>query len=178
MYTYRNLIQFIESEESETWNGIGWAVLMGFNLFAESMVFQRMFLRMRTLGIKIRASLIAAVYQKALCISEKARQRKSSGEIVNLVSVDVERVQNYLAVSLWDTLAVPFQISLAIFLLYSELGFSAFAGLFLMVFLIIVNAYLTKHIDKQGVYITLFLLKHLIQTHSLSNTSTNFKLKC
>lgn len=45
------------------------------------------------IGIKFQTTLMAAVYRKTLSLSNNARRSKTVGEIVNLMSIDVERFQ-------------------------------------------------------------------------------------
>ncbi|KIH57999.1 hypothetical protein ANCDUO_11806 [Ancylostoma duodenale] len=48
---------------------------------------------MMRMGIKFQTVLMAAVYKKTLKLSNSARRDKSVGEIVNLMAIDVERIQ-------------------------------------------------------------------------------------
>lgn len=61
------------------------------------------------------------------------------GEIVNLMSVDTQRLQD-VAGYLWSIWSSPLQIALALALLWGQLGVSVLAGLAIMVLLIPVNA--------------------------------------
>ena len=44
--------------------------------------------------MKIKSSLTSVVYNKSLVLSNEARQESSTGDIVNLMSVDVQRLQD------------------------------------------------------------------------------------
>lgn len=44
------------------------------------------------LNIRVRAALISLVYKKALVLSQKGKQMRSQGEIVNLMSVDAQKI--------------------------------------------------------------------------------------
>ncbi|KAL5019771.1 hypothetical protein ScPMuIL_002663 [Solemya velum] len=48
--------------------------------------------------MRIRSALISAVYKKALTMSSEARKEKTVGEIVNLMSVDCQRVRDLTAI--------------------------------------------------------------------------------
>jgi ABC-type multidrug transport system fused ATPase/permease subunit len=64
--------------------------------------------------------------------ADMATKKKTSGEVVNLMAVDAQRLQDtmsYLAI-LWSGL---FQIAVSLWYLYSLLGVSVFAGVFVMV---------------------------------------------
>ena len=71
----------------------------------------------------------------------KARQNRTTGEIVNLMSVDAQRLMD-LVTYLYGLYTAPFQIILALFLLYNFLGPSVFAGFGVMLLLIPLNFFL------------------------------------
>ncbi|KAJ0970835.1 hypothetical protein J5N97_018794 [Dioscorea zingiberensis] len=92
-------------------------------------VFQRQWIfGSRQLGLRLRAALISHIYKKGLCLSNQSRQKHTSGEIINYMSVDIHRISElmwYLN-TVW---MLPIQISLAIYVLHKNLGFGALAGL-------------------------------------------------
>ncbi|KAI4310615.1 hypothetical protein MLD38_035581 [Melastoma candidum] len=52
----------------------------------------------RQLGLRLRAALISHVYQKRLHLSSQTRQGRTIGEIINYMSVDIQRVTDILGV--------------------------------------------------------------------------------
>jgi len=82
----------------------------------------------RQLGLRLRAALISHIYKKGLVLSSQSRQSHSSGEIINYMSVDIQRVTDfiwYLNI-IW---MLPIQISLAIYILQTKLGLGSVAAL-------------------------------------------------
>lgn len=71
-------------------------------------------------------------------MSSKARQQRTVGEIVNLMSIDAQRLQDVVT-WMYSIYTAPIQISLALGLLYRFLGPSIFAGFGAMVLLIPLN---------------------------------------
>ena len=71
-------------------------------------------------------------------MSSKARQQRTVGEIVNLMSIDAQRLQDVVT-WMYSIYTAPVQISLALGLLYQFLGPSIFAGFGMMVLLIPLN---------------------------------------
>ena len=73
-------------------------------------------------------------------ISGAARKESTVGEIVNLMSVDVQRFMDLLPYlnMLWSA---PLQIALCSYFMYQELGASIFAGVALMVATIPLNGF-------------------------------------
>ncbi|KAK6234467.1 hypothetical protein QUC31_006873 [Theobroma cacao] len=82
----------------------------------------------RQLGLRLRAALISHIYKKGLVLSSQSRQSHTSGEIINYMSVDIQRITDfiwYLNI-IW---MLPIQISLAICILHTSLGLGSLAAL-------------------------------------------------
>ncbi|KAE8695494.1 ABC transporter C family member 9 [Hibiscus syriacus] len=82
----------------------------------------------RQLGLRLRAALISSIYKKGLVLSSLSRQSHTSGEIINYMSVDIQRITDfiwYLNI-IW---MLPVQISLAIYILHISLGLGSVAAL-------------------------------------------------
>uniref|UniRef100_A0A8C1PIU9 Uncharacterized protein n=1 Tax=Cyprinus carpio TaxID=7962 RepID=A0A8C1PIU9_CYPCA len=126
---------------SHAWTGYLYAVLLLVVAFLQSVFLQQYFQRCFILGMKVRTALMAAVYKKALVVSNDSRKESTAGEIVNLMSADAQRfndVTNFIHL-LWSC---PLQIILAIAFLWIELGPSVLAGLLTMVLLVPINGWL------------------------------------
>jgi len=72
-------------------------------------------------------------------MSNEARKTTTVGEIVNLMSVDAQRLQDATGY-LWMTWSAPLQISLAVYMLWTLMGASVLAGLAVMILVIPINA--------------------------------------
>lgn len=82
----------------------------------------------RQLGLWLRAALISHIYKKGLVLSSQSRQSCTSGEIINLMSVDIQRITDvmwYLNV-IW---MLPIQVSLAMYILHTNLGLGFVAAI-------------------------------------------------
>ncbi|KFV57602.1 Canalicular multispecific organic anion transporter 1, partial [Tyto alba] len=135
------LIAFVSDEESFAWQGYLYAVLLFLTALIQSLCLQQYFSLCFQLGIKVRASLIAAIYKKALTMSSATRKESTVGETVNLMSADAQRfmdMANFVH-QLWSS---PLQIILSIVFLWGELGPSVLAGIAVMVLLIPINGFL------------------------------------
>ncbi|XP_043188281.1 multidrug resistance-associated protein 1-like isoform X3 [Amphibalanus amphitrite] len=141
------IISFVSDPSQPSWHGYFYAVLMVCVNMLMSAVLNQYFLVMMTLGMRVRTTLIAAVYRKALVISNLARRESTVGEIVNLMAVDAQRfmdLASYICL-LWSA---PYQIILAVYFLYQELGPSVFAGLAVMILLMPVNGFIANATKK------------------------------
>jgi len=72
-------------------------------------------------------------------MSNEARKTTTVGEIVNLMSVDAQRLQDATGY-LWMTWSAPLQIAIAVYMLWSLMGVSVLAGLAVMILIIPINA--------------------------------------
>ncbi|XP_075279640.1 ATP-binding cassette sub-family C member 2 [Opisthocomus hoazin] len=135
------LIAFVSDEESFAWQGYLYAILLFLTALIQSLCLQQYFTLCFLLGINTRASLIAAIYKKALTMSSATRKESTVGETVNLMSADAQRFMDMASFvhQLWSS---PLQIILSIVFLWGELGPSVLAGIAVMVLLIPINALL------------------------------------
>ncbi|KAG0462967.1 hypothetical protein HPP92_021443 [Vanilla planifolia] len=82
------------------------------------------FFRAQKFGMKSHAALASKIYEKGLALSIKSSQEAGSGEIVNLMSVDAARVGDFSWYMI-DFLLIPFQVGLALVVLYKKLGLAS-----------------------------------------------------
>lgn len=94
-------------------------------------------------SVTIKAALISMIYRKSLRLSPGARQQSTTGEITNHMAVDAEVWGDALIyLSMW--LAIPLELGIALYLLYSYLGWSMLAGVFTMIALLPLQAWQVK----------------------------------
>lgn len=105
--------------------------------------FQRAF----DLGMKIKTSLTSIIYNKSLVLSNETKQESSTGDIVNLMSVDVQRLQD-LVQNLQIIWSGPFQIILCLLSLHNLLGRAMWAGVGIMLIMIPLNGVIAKYQKK------------------------------
>lgn len=96
---------------------------------------------MAHMGIQFRNALTNAIYRKSLKLSPAAKQKQSTGMIVNMFSNDTAQLQRFLFF-MNNCSVAPFQIAVCIGLIYQQVGVGAFVGLGLMVVLIPVNGFI------------------------------------
>lgn len=144
VFFFRLLIAFIEGEE-EMWKGYFYSVLLLLTAILQTLILSQYFHRMFLVGLRIRTALIAAIYRKALRMSNAARKESTLGEIVNLMSVDAQRFMDLTAYinMIWSA---PLQIALALYFLWEILGPAVLAGLAVMIILIPVNGLIANKV--------------------------------
>lgn len=96
----------------------------------------------RHIGIRVKAALIAAIYQKALVV-DLSSSKESVGKLTNLISVDVSEIQSFCAYShaIWSTI---FEVFIGCALLLVVLGNATWGGVFIMVLSMMLGLYLSK----------------------------------
>ncbi|XP_030234304.1 ATP-binding cassette sub-family C member 2 [Gadus morhua] len=141
------MISFTKNEEAPDWHGYMYSVLLVLVAVLQSVFLQQYFQRCFVLGMKVRTSIMAAVYKKALVVSNSSRKETTVGETVNLMSADAQRFNDIFSFIhlLWSC---PLQILLAIVFLWLELGPSVLAGLAVMVLMVPINGFLATKARK------------------------------
>ncbi|WOL09935.1 ABC transporter C family member 5-like isoform X1 [Canna indica] len=109
----------------------------------ETLTSRQWYLGVDILGMHVRSALTAMVYRKGLKLSSTSRQSHTSGEIVNYMAVDVQRVGDY-SWYLHDIWMLPLQIILAVAILYKSVGIATIATLVATIISIIVTIPLAK----------------------------------
>ncbi|KAL1483280.1 hypothetical protein MTO96_033307, partial [Rhipicephalus appendiculatus] len=136
------LIRFMDSDDP-AWHGTLFACTMFFASNGRVPVQQ-----------PVRVPHIPRVHAYALCHDQRHLQegRFTTGEIVNLMAVDTQRIMEYIQVFnyLWTT---PIQVALATYLLWQQLGVATLGGLFVMVSLLPINGWVTTYLRKYQVSI-------------------------
>ncbi|XP_061547082.1 canalicular multispecific organic anion transporter 1 [Phycodurus eques] len=141
------MITFTQDKSSYAWEGYLFAVLLLVVALLQSLFLQQYFQRCFVLGMKVRTAIMAAVYKKALVVSNDTRKEYTVGETVNLMSADAQRfndVTNFIHL-LWSC---PLQIALSILFLWQELGASVLAGLAVMILMVPINGLLATKARK------------------------------
>lgn len=135
------MVTFTADPSQHQWQGFFYAVLLLVTALLQSFLLQQYFHGCFVLGMRVRSLLMAAVYKKALTVSNAIRKESTVGETVNLMSADAQRfmdLTNFIHL-LWSS---PLQIAISIVFLWEELGPSVLAGLGVMILLIPINAVL------------------------------------
>lgn len=99
--------------------------------------------RVQKFGVRIRAVLVAAIYNKGLTLSCQSKQRHTSGEGINYMTIDAERIGDF-SWYMHDPWMVLVQVALALLILYKSLGLAAISAFVATVLVMLVNLPLAK----------------------------------
>ncbi len=99
---------------------------------------------------------IHLTYIQALVLNNASRRQSTAGEMVNLMSIDTQRLVDLVTYinMLWSS---PLQILIAIYFLSVTMGISILAGVGVLVLLIPVNLLVTRQARRQQVNIDVVL---------------------
>ncbi|CAF0918354.1 unnamed protein product [Adineta ricciae] len=143
----KRILNFLNDSSAPTWLGIFYAILLGAAVFGQTLFLQAYFQRQYLVGLRFRSAITGLVYRKSLKLSNSAKQGTTTGEIVNLMSIDASRfgdMSSYIHV-IWSG---PFQICLALVLLYQQMQLAIIPGVILLLLLIPLNIFIQR-IQKQ-----------------------------
>ncbi|KAH9884583.1 P-loop containing nucleoside triphosphate hydrolase protein [Xylariomycetidae sp. FL2044] len=98
-------------------------------------------------GMRVKSGLAAAIYKKSLKLSNEGRSSKTTGDIVNYMAVDAQRLSDLtqFAQQLWSA---PFQIAICMISLYQLVGWSMLAGIGVMIIMVPINGFIAKMMKR------------------------------
>lgn len=135
-----SIITFVSSQEP-AWRGLLYAGSLFLLSVLESLLTNREQYITNVNVMRIRTCLTSAVYRKTLRVSNQGKKQYTTGQIVNLMAVDTQRVADLVqnVNNLWSA---PIQLTLSMVLLYQQLGVAIFAGLGVMLINIPFNGWI------------------------------------
>ena len=144
----RLLITFVDSyrrgnQPQPAIRGVAIALAMFATSVCQTVALHQYFQRAFETGMRVKSSLTAMIYSKALKLSNEGRAAKSTGDIVNHMAVDQQRLSDLTQYGqqLWSA---PFQILLCMLSLYELVGMSCFAGVAAMLVMIPLNGVIAR----------------------------------
>jgi ATP-binding cassette subfamily C (CFTR/MRP) protein 1 len=122
------ILQFIEELDTrEAEEGFMYAGLLGLFMIGETLCISRVLHFSTRANWHLRSAITTAVYRKSLHLTSSSRLGKTSGEIVNYMQLDAERVAGF-AYAIHSTWKAPLQIVIYVVMVYQYIGWSAFVG--------------------------------------------------
>uniref|UniRef100_A0A8D3BHY2 ATP-binding cassette sub-family C member 10 n=1 Tax=Scophthalmus maximus TaxID=52904 RepID=A0A8D3BHY2_SCOMX len=139
------LVTFMEEDGAPVSRG-AWCALGLFATTLLSSVLRNFFVfEVSKVALSARAALVSAVYGKALRVSGSGLASFTLGEVVNLMSTDVDRVVNFFN-SFHELWSLPFSFAVALYLLYLQVGVAFLGGLGVALLLVPLNKLLASRI--------------------------------
>jgi ATP-binding cassette subfamily C (CFTR/MRP) protein 10 len=132
------LVTYMEKPEEPTKDGLIYAAILFSTTLISALLSSHFNYQISVVGLRIRAAILSSVYRKALAASSVSMSTFSSGEIVNFMSSDIDRMVNFCP-SFHQFWSLPVQVGVALYLLHQQLGLAFLAGLAVTVLLIPFN---------------------------------------
>lgn len=153
----RLLISFVASYRKNDPNhepairGAAIALAMFAVSVGQTVMLHQYFQRAFETGMRVKSALTAMIYSKSLKLSNEGKASKTTGDIVNYMAVDSQRLQDLTQYGqmLWSA---PFQLVLCMLSLYQLVGISMLAGVGVMILMIPINgliARIMKNLQKR-----------------------------
>ncbi|KAG5033435.1 hypothetical protein JHK85_017417 [Glycine max] len=90
-------------------------------------------------GFRLRSTLVAAIFRKSLRLTNDGRKNFPSGRLMNMITSDANALQQ-ICQQLHGLWSAPFRITVAIVLLYQQLGVASLIGSLMLVLIIPLQA--------------------------------------
>ncbi|XP_064395751.1 ATP-binding cassette sub-family C member 10-like [Halichondria panicea] len=141
------LVAFIENRQEPLYHGYLYALGLFLSTLLGAFLLTHFNYQVNKVGVKVRSALITEIYRKALSVTTTTLSHFSTGQVVNSMSTDTDRIVNFCS-SFHQFWSLPFQVIISLGLLYQQVGLAFLAGLVFCVLLIPVNRWLAVKIGK------------------------------
>ncbi|KAH3662454.1 hypothetical protein OGAPHI_005706 [Ogataea philodendri] len=144
----KQLIKFFGREDDPP-TIIGFAIAVGMfsvSLFT-ALLYNQYFIKTVEASMGTKAGLMNLIYEKSMNLSPESRMTRSTGDIINLMAVDVNRLQD-LTSYVQTLFSAPVRLVLCLISLHALLGNATWAGIATMVIMMPINAYLVRSLRK------------------------------
>ncbi|TIB16346.1 hypothetical protein E3P89_00354 [Wallemia ichthyophaga] len=171
----KSLLQFVNSQRSDSpeplIKGYCLAIVMFVSAVSQSTFLHQYFQLVFMTGLRVRAGLVNLLYDKSLHLNNNEKAQRPTGDVVNLMSVDTNRLTDLCTYGhiLWSG---PFQILLAFISLYNLLGWQSFVGVGVMIVSIPITTVIARYVKKLSLEQMKIKDK---RTHVMNELLTNMK---
>ncbi|KAK2406348.1 ABC transporter C family member [Trifolium repens] len=173
LYAFVNYSNRTEVDLKQGFSIVGFLIL---TKLVESFSQRHWFFNSRRSGMKMRSALMVAVYQKQLKLSNSARARHSTGEIVNYIAIDAYRMGEF---PWWFhiTWTCALQLVLSIAILFGVVGIGALPGLVPLAICGLLNVPLARILQNCQLQFMIAQDERLRSTSEILNSMKIIKLQ-
>ncbi|KAI3366042.1 hypothetical protein L3Q82_009871, partial [Scortum barcoo] len=126
---------------------LGYAAALSLCTIGLMLLHHLYFYHVQRTGMKIRVAMCHMIYKKSLCLSSSAMGKTTTGQIVNLLSNDVNKFDD-VTIFLHFLWVGPLQAAAVVGLLWVEIGPSCLAGMVVLLFLMPVQTMFGRLFSK------------------------------
>ncbi|XP_023979013.1 ATP-binding cassette sub-family C member 4 [Physeter macrocephalus] len=123
------------TDSAALYEAYGYAGLLSACTLVLAILHHLYFYHVQCAGMRLRVAMCHMIYRKALCLSNLAMVKTTTGQIVNLLSNDVNRFDQ-VTIFLHFLWAGPLQAIIVTILLWMEIGISCLAGMAVLIILL------------------------------------------
>ncbi|CAG2171209.1 unnamed protein product, partial [Oppiella nova] len=144
-YILSKLIDFV-SESDHLWHGLCYAMAYCFSNLLARLFDAHSYLFISLAYYRVKSSLITALYRKMLKLSASSRREYTTGEINNIMGVDIGEVCDLLH-SMTTLYSIPTSLGIGVYILWQQLGPSSLTMFGVMLVVGPFTTYIMKRID-------------------------------
>ncbi|KAK8469192.1 hypothetical protein PHAVU_005G015500 [Phaseolus vulgaris] len=113
--------------EDPSWIGYIYAFSIFVGVTAGVLCEAQYFQNVMRVGFWLRSTLVAAIFRKSLRLTNDGRKKCTSGKLMNMITTDANALQQ-ICQQLHGLWSAPFRITVAMVLLYQQLGVASLIG--------------------------------------------------
>ncbi|CAA3013139.1 ABC transporter C family member 3-like isoform X3 [Olea europaea subsp. europaea] len=137
-YLIEDFVQYLNGQQEFENEGYVLVFIFIIAKMFECLSMRHWFFKVQQAGFRARAALVAKIYNKGLTLSCQSKQGHTSGEIINFMSVDAERIGEF-GWYMHEPWTVILQVGLALAILYRNLGLASLATLVATILVMLAN---------------------------------------
>ncbi|WAR17124.1 MRP1-like protein, partial [Mya arenaria] len=139
----KSMIAYVEKRSGEASYGYGLALLLFLLGCLTNLLIHHCIRLCIVSSLRLKSGLIAMVYRKALSMNNEARKASTVGEIVNIMSVDCDRIAG-ISSWIWFLWSVPFSVTGTMVLLWHVVGPAVLPSIGIYALFMWFNAFVAK----------------------------------
>ncbi|KAF7254110.1 Multidrug resistance-associated protein 7 [Varanus komodoensis] len=143
------LVSFMESHQEPLSHGVMYALGLFAGSFLGAILRNQFNYEVNKMMLSVRTAVISAIYQKALHVSSSSLAGFTTGEIVNFMSTDTDRLVNFY-LNFHELWSLPVQFAITLYLLYQQVGIAFLGGLALALLLVPINKVVANRIMENN----------------------------
>ncbi|ESW20774.1 hypothetical protein PHAVU_005G013500 [Phaseolus vulgaris] len=133
--------------EDPSWIGYIYAFSIFVGVTAGVLCEAQYFQNVMRVGFRLRSTLVAAIFRKSLRLTNDGRKKCTSGKLMNMITTDANALQQ-ICQQLHGLWSAPFRITVAMVLLYQQLGVASLVGSLMLVLIIPLQTFVISRMRK------------------------------